>query len=251
MYIILVEDNNALYASQTQRIMQRSKLVDQMIFVVAPTYNGYDMSQFTVVLEYVNGKNQYRTEFLTLKDELYKGYLQYVLPVDTQLTEASGEVKMQLTFSFVDLDESGNSIQRVRKTGSHTINVLPIIAWSDIIPDEALSALDQRIIKLDAQTKALNEMNDILAQTKADDISIEEDKIQLMANGQKIGSIISVASALEDGTPVVDLDSTTGKPVVPEEDKNGCDCGCEDDVIEFDDVPSQPNTDGEKDVIEF
>lgn len=246
MYIILVEDNNALYASQTQRIMQRSKLVDQMIFVVAPTYNGYDMSQFTVVLEYVNGKNQYRTEFLTLKDELYKGYLQYVLPVDTQLTEASGEVKMQLTFSFVDLDESGNSIQRVRKTGSHTINVLPIIAWSDIIPDEALSALDQRIIKLDAQTRALNEMNEILANTKADDLSLEENKLQLLANGKKIGSAVSLNNAFEDGVPVVDIDTIDGKPIEPTPD-----CGCDDDVVEFDDVPPIPNPNGDKDVVEF
>ena len=249
MYTILIEENNTLYASQTQRIMQRSKLVDVLTFLVAPTYGDLDMSQCTAILEYVTAKNKYRTEFLTLDSELYKGYLQYKLPVDTFITEEAGETKLQLTFSFVDLDEQGNSVQRVRKTGSHTINVIPVIAWSDIIPDEALSALDQRIIKLDAQTKALNEMNDILAQTKADDISIEKDKIQLMANGQKIGSIISVASALEDGTPVVDLDSSTGKPVEPEEDNNGCNCG--DDVVEFDDVPPATNPDGEKDVVEF
>lgn len=233
MYTILIEENNTLYASQTQRIMQRSKLTDAMTFLVAPTYNGYDMSLFTVVLEYVNGKNQYRTEFLTLSDELYKGYLQYTLPVDTQLTESAGEVKMQITFSYVDLDEQGNSVQRVRKTTSHTFNVLPIIAWSDIIPDEALSALDQRIIKLDAQTKALNELNETIINTKADDLSIDKDKLQLVANGNKIGSVVvlpqgsSSSSIDEDGIPIVDIggDSSISS--------------------------SRPETDDNKDVVEF
>ena len=191
MYTILIEENNTLYASQTQRIMQRSKLVDTMSFLVAPTYNDLDMSECSVVLEYVTANNKYRTEFLTLSDELYKGYLQYNLPVDTSITEEAGEVKLQVSFIYVDLDEQGNEIQKVRKTGSYTLTIVPIIAWSDIIPDEALSALDQRIIKLDAQTKALNSMNDILAQTKADDISYEENTLQLMANGRKIGTAIS------------------------------------------------------------
>ena len=248
MYVILVEDNNTLYASQTQRIMQRSKCVDTLYWLVSPTYQDYDMSEFTAVLEYVTASNKYKTEFLTLADETYKGYLKYTLPVDTDITAEAGDVKLQLTFSYVGLDEQGNGIQRVRKTGSHTLTVVPIIAWSDIIPDEALSALDQRIIKLDAQTKALNEMSDILAQTKADDIFYENNELQLMANGQKIGSAVTLDNCncnLEDGTPAVDMDDLSGS-------ESGDSTGEDDekDVVEFDDVPATENTE-DKDVVEF
>lgn len=254
MYIILVEDNNTLYATQTQRIMQRSKLVDRLVFITEPTYQDLDLSKCTVLLEYVTASNKYRTEFLVQNPEGYKDYLKYVLPIDTQLTAEAGEVKLQLSFSCVDLDEQGNSIQRVRKTGSHTLTIVPIVAWSDIIPDEALSALDQRIIKLDAQQKALEEMNAMIANTKADDLSYENDQLQLMANGEKIGSAVTIngCELEEDGLPIVDIDSATGKPVVPDTPSGeGCDCGCEDDVVVFDNTSSAPTTDTDKDVVEF
>lgn len=158
MYTIVLEDNNTLYASQTQRIMQRSKLVDTLTILVPPTYEEIDMTMCTAVLEYVTAGNKYHAEFLNLNEELYKGYLQYSLPVDTDLTAEAGDVKLQLTFTYVTLDERGRPVQQVRKTGSHTLTITPILAWSDIIPDEALCALDQRIIKMDAQMKALEEM---------------------------------------------------------------------------------------------
>ena len=159
MYTILVTSNNELVTSVKERIMQRSKLVDNLHFLVDPEYNDLSMEDFTVTLEYILPiSKEYKTETLVLSEELYKDRLEYKLPFDTNLTKEAGKVEMQLTFTCVDMDESGNGIQRVRKTSPTTIEIIPISAWADIIPDSALSALDQRLIKQDAQIKALAEL---------------------------------------------------------------------------------------------
>lgn len=214
MYTILVCEDNSLYGSHKERIMQRSKLVDSMAFIVNPIYKGIDMTNASVVLEYLLPvSKKYETEYLTLSDERYNDcFLQYKLPFDTKITSEHGSVELQLTFAYADLDENGNSIQRVRKTSTTIIEIIPISAWSDIIPDAALSALDQRILKQDAQIKALNELANALDGNVniVDNLvynSIDE-TLQLSANGVGVGSKVSVKDMLDDGSPVVDLNST-------------------------------------------
>ena len=65
MYTILVGESNELVTSVKERIMQRSKLVDNLHFLVEPTYKGIDMSGFTAMLEYITPVGrEYRTEVL-------------------------------------------------------------------------------------------------------------------------------------------------------------------------------------------
>ena len=201
MYTILVNQDNTMTTSVRERIMQRSKLVDSLHFLVDPTYKGLDMSDFTVTMEYILPvSKKYITEILVKSNEPYnskinKEMLEYTLPFDTNLTREPGDIKVQLTFTKVDLDEYENNIQYIRKTSETTIHITPISAWSDIIPDEALNAIDQRIIKTDAQIKALEEFNDITATTKADNIKLDEETndIYLTANGEKIGDSINLS----------------------------------------------------------
>lgn len=216
-YTILVGEDNSLTTTHKERIVQRSKLVDKFWFLVKPTYHGHDMTNSTVLLEYLKPTSKrYKSEILMLSDEKYEDHLKYVLPVDTEFTEESGTLEMQLTFIYVDIDADGKAIQRVRKTApSIKVEIIPVSAWSDIIPDSALSALDQRIIKIDTQIKALDDMNVLMNDTKADNIIYEDDKLQLTANGRKIGDSVNVKSCvgsedgchenLEDGVPVVDF----------------------------------------------
>jgi len=160
MYTILVNASNELVTTVKERIMQRSKLVDDLHFLVEPTYKGINMSDFTVMMEYILPiSREYKTEILVKSDELYKNQLEYKLPFDTCLTKEAGKIELQLTFSRVILDADGNSIQQVRKTSPVVITIVPISAWSDIIADSALTALDQRLIQVDALLNAVNDMN--------------------------------------------------------------------------------------------
>lgn len=229
-YVIIINDDNSMTVTKKRRIVQRSKLVDDLWFLVKPEYNGYNMADFTVLLEYVlPTSHKYRTEILTKNDEMYGEYLKYTLPVDTQVTAEAGDVELQMSFILSGLTDSGKSVQRVRKITGTTIAVTPISAWSDIIPDCALSALDQRIIKMDAQIKALNETSAVMIDSKADNITYDEstNAIQLKAGDRLIGDrvIISSVGLDEDGLPVVDFTNNTEKP--DDEDDNS------NDVIEF------------------
>lgn len=196
MYTILVNDDNTLITSVKERIMQRSKLVDSLHFLVNPVYNEHDMSTFTVVLEYIKPiSREYKTEILTQSEEVYKEKLEYKLPFDTELTKEAGEIEVKLTFSKVDLDAEGNDVQYVRKTSSTTIRIVPIEAWCNIIPDKALDVIDQRIIKTDAQIKALMEANEITRLEKADNIVLDSEnkELYLTAEGNQIGDKVKLS----------------------------------------------------------
>lgn len=226
MYTILVTESNELVTSVKERIMQRSKLVDNLHFLVDPSYKGTDMADFTVTMEYIMPvSREYKTETLVKSDELYKDRIEYVLPFDTCLTKEAGKIEIQLTFTKVTMDEDGNTKQQVRKAGPTTVTIVPISAWSDIIPDSALSALDQRLIMVDAMINAANEMNQQLMDTKADNVVYDEatGELQLTANGQTIGDVVTIQSgdaALEDGLPVVEFTSVSVDDGTEEEDSN-------------------------------
>lgn len=208
-YVILVNEDNTLTASKKERIMQRSKLFNNLWFLAEPTYNGYDMSACTVVMEYILPiSKKYHSDILELSEEGYQEYLKYVVPIDSKLTVETGEVELQLTFIYSDLDENGESIQRVRKTSTAKLNIIPISAWSDIIPDSALGALDQRIIKMDAQIKELLDLGDAYDAAKADNIAYDADKqtLQLLSGENKIGDEVSLnVDGSADGTTAVDF----------------------------------------------
>lgn len=237
MYTIIVCDDNSLYGSHKEKIVQREKLFNKIWFLVAPYYNGYDMSKCTVTMRYLLPiSKEFKTETLVLSEEKYEEYLKYVLPIDTNLSKEWGDIELNLTFTLLDVDEDFNVVQRVRKTTNCTITVTPIPDWDSIIPDSALSALDQRILKQDAQIKALASLADTIDSSKADNLvyNSADETLQLYAKGVGIGDKVSVRDMIDDGIPVVDLDSND-KPDT--EHNNGCGCGCgttdDDDVVEF------------------
>ena len=196
MYTILINDDNTLTTSVRERIMQRSKLVDSLHFLCPQTYKELDMADFTVTLEYILPvSREYKTEELVKSEELYKEMLEYKLPFDTDLTKEAGEIEVKLTFSKVDLDEDGNNIQYVRKISATSITIVPIESWCDIIPDKALDAIDQRIIKTDAQIKALLDANEITRLEKADNLVLDSEnkELYLTAEGEQIGDKVKLS----------------------------------------------------------
>lgn len=193
MYTILVDDSNALITTVKERIIQRSKLVNNLHFLMNPTYKTFDMTKFTAVMEYVTPvSRELHTEFLTQSPELYKGMIEYKLPIDTTITREAGTFELALTFTYVEMDADGNTYQHVRKTTPTGITIVAAPAWCDVIPDSALSALDQRIIGLEALVHALDDESQVLYETKADNIKYDEEGkyIQLTANSIPIGDRI-------------------------------------------------------------
>lgn len=245
-YVFLLNDDNSITASRREVLMQRSKLVDEIWFLVNPIYKSREnnMKLFSVMLEYILPvSKKYHTLELVKDKEGYKEYLKYVVPFDTNLSSEAGDVELQLSFVFVGFDAEGKSVQKVRKTQPAKLHITPISAWSDIIPDEALSALDQRIIMTQKQINELGYYAEIFNENQIDNLIYDEveDTLQLSAKGIGVGDKISVKDMLDDGIPVVDLVSNAGSDSDDNSDtdnNDGCDCGCDNNkkhnnVVEF------------------
>ena len=136
----------------------------------------------------------------------------------------------------MDVDENGNIVQRVRKTTDHILHVTQLPNWDSVVPDAALSALDQRILKQDAQIRALTDLANAIDSNKVDDLVYDDinETLQLSAKGIGVGTKVSVRDMLDDGIPVVDLNSGSGTENPDTEGNDDCDCkhncNCESDV---------------------
>ena len=235
--------------------MQRSSGVDSLVFITDYLYkNTHDMTNAICMLEYVLPcSKKYRSEILELSEERYNDcFLQYRLPFDTKLTSEAGEIELQITFAYTEIDANGKSTQMVRKTSPTTINIIPISAWSDILPDDVLTPIDQRLIMLSSQMKAMDEYLNVLDNNQVDNLvyNDKEETLQLSANGKRVGDKVSVREMLDDGIPVVDLNGSNSDT----DNKYGCDCecDCEDNVVEFGNIiaPEKPIED-DSNVVEF
>lgn len=211
MFTILVADDNQLIVTNRERIMQRSRLVDDLCFLVRPTYKGYNMEDCTVTMLYCLPESRRAvSETLAKSDEMHGEFLQYILPFDTALTSEAGDVKVKLSFILADLDTNGKPIQRVRKTDEVIIPIVSTDAWGAIIPDSMLDALDQRILKQDAQIKELAELGKLINDTKADNIHYDKTnkELQLSSGGKVIGDAVTIDPCEcddVDGVPAVEF----------------------------------------------
>lgn len=193
MYTFLINADNTITASLTERIMQRSKLVDNLHFLADTIYSGVDMTDYTVLLEYkLPVSKSYKTEILKKSTELYKNKLEYKLPFDTNLTSEAGDIEFWLTFSDVEMTAEGETIQHVRKVGPGVVHIIPISNWADVVPDEALSSLDQRLIELIALNKSMYDQLNINLDGKADNIKYQNNILQLTSNGKEIGNAVEI-----------------------------------------------------------
>lgn len=210
MYTILINDDNTLTKSLTERIMHRSHNVNTFRFLMNPTYvarNGetMDMSGFIVTLEYVLPISRtYKTLILSPETELYKDRLQYIVPVTTDFTSEPGELEIKFTMTKVDMLEDGTTVEYVRQTVSTNINILAVEHWSDYIANADLSTLAEVMLTIQAKQEELKALADQLYIDKVADIKldIDNDSVHLIDNnGNKIGVGINTT---ELGDEIVD-----------------------------------------------
>ena len=189
MYIVVMQKDKSLLATVTTTLYQHENLVDKVFFLFPQNYNGLELSDCTAVIKYLDQGNVPHTEALQKSEELYKDHLQYFLPIDSSLTKFAGDVKVRITFSKTDVAENK---QYVLNTGEITISIAPLSDYYAFVPDESLEIVDQLIGKLDAKIAATEAIAEIYDKKKADNLSYEDDKLQLLSNGEKIGNAITI-----------------------------------------------------------
>ena len=207
MYTVLINNDNTVTVTERQRIMQNSKLIDILRIIVPKTYNELDMSQFTARLEYLKPiSHEHNFVELEIEDADYKtNFLLYKIRIDTTLTSEVGDVQFMLTFIDVNMTDDGVVETPVRKIDIFTMPVFPIANWF-VVPDSALSTLDQRIIANQEAIMAMADLQSSIADNNLDDIKLDTDTNTLYgtSGGTKKGTGVK----LEDLGDVI-ADSTS------------------------------------------
>lgn len=186
MYTILMNTDKSLIATNRINIYQRENAVDKIQFLLPQTYEDLNLSEFEVVVKYVDQGNVAHSEILELQEKLYKEKLQYILPVTTKITQFAGDVKIYLSVLNVNLDNDEK--EEVLHTGETIINVKSVDDIFAFAPKESLETIDKKILELQAAIKANTMIAESIDQNKANDLSYENNTLQLLANGKPIGT---------------------------------------------------------------
>lgn len=186
--------DKSLFVGKKVTIYQREKLVDKIRFIIPQMYEEVDLSTCKLILKYKNPIGEPKSEILEKKDELYKNNLQYILPIDTKLTQLSGDIILKLT--FIRVGEDGTE-KNILHTGQTTIHVIAVDDWYQYIPDNSLEIIDNLIIKNEKQIQELKKISTEYAKSKADGLAYENGILQLLANGEKIGNSVLISIATD------------------------------------------------------
>lgn len=213
MYTILMSQDKSLRCTHRETIYQREKLVDKLKIIVPETIGETNMNELNIILlKYTDQGNVAHSEMLVADETPYKeGYLSFTFPVDTNITRFAGDITISLSFLYAAL---GPDSDEVMHSGETTITVNPL---RDIfVTDDSLQSLDKRMLELQKGIDAVNTIAEDLSASKADDISYEDNTLQLLSNGKKIGTshVLDQQSEFD----VVDFDESSN-PDNPDSDE--------------------------------
>lgn len=186
MYIKMNDDKSLVVTIPTT-IYRGENNADLITFLVPAEYEGKNVADCAMLMRYINPDNVGKSEALSYKPEMYKGYLQYSTVANTKITSLDGDITVWLTA----LD---NNDAVVLKTGEALVTINPSKDIADYMSQEDMDQLD----RLEAQVEELMKQ-------KADNIVFheEDNTIQLVAQGVEIGDRIAIAVDSEDNSVCV------------------------------------------------
>lgn len=220
--------DKSLTASVKTTLYQREKLVDKIQFLLPQKYEDLNINDCIILLKYVDRGNVAHAEKLNIDEELYKEHVRCVLPIDTNLTQFAGDIKIHL--SFLNLNLENGIHEEVLHSGESTITISPISDIYQFVADESLEIIDRAMLEIEARLKAHELIADTYNKEKADNIIRSEDgdniTLQLTSNGIPIGNKVSAENLNDNGVPITILSSSTL-------DDNNTDEKGNTDVVEF------------------
>lgn len=185
MYVIIMDEEKQLTPTIRQTIYRGENMMDDIKFLLPLKYKKFDLSEFTVTLQYIQNQKIVYEEILTLDNPpLRMDRLSYSLQFNSIFTQKEGEIEIQLRVTKIDIEAA---IQYILKTSSCYVEILPSTYY------ETGDGLEENVnSKLEEIDSKLEIMNSVLA-TKADNITLDSDsgEIVLSSSGAKVGNSIS------------------------------------------------------------
>lgn len=221
MYTILINEDHSFLHTVRKRIMCRSNMIDNIRFLVSPTYGNLDMTQVNAVLEYVTPISRtYGTIVLKPSENLYHNKVEYIVPVDLRFTYEVGELELTINFSY--LSKEGETFrEQVRRVGSTSITIHNDVRWSDYIASSNLDNIAQIMMTNQSILEQQKVYAEMIAYERADSIVKDEEtnEIYLTSQGREIGARIKDADSCADGEGIPAVDFSDISDDVPD-DKN-------------------------------
>ena len=130
MYTVLMDSNKSLITPKKITVYQGENSMDVLKFIIPKKYNGQDITDYNVRMDYNLPGNIGRKELLEKKDEYYNDdYMCYTLPLNTHITKYAGDVKLSLYIYKISLFEN-------RKYQLHTGSLYITIKPTDIVYED-------------------------------------------------------------------------------------------------------------------
>ena len=250
-YVILFKSTKELVATKRIRIYQREKLADRFEILIPYDLEEFnrqsdeypDMSQFTCILQYIGVDGTIHAETLQRKKvdgeivdyEDKDGnvtHMIYELPIDTSLTQLSGDLKLKLNLQCIDYEGSTSSEsddesapepepkQYVINSDDIIVTVLPVADYYSVVPDQSLSYINQKIAELESKQKELEATAEVYDRDKADNIELHIDKyskcLMLTSHGKQVGDVIDLNDL---GDAITDWQESGLIKVITDEDE--------------------------------
>lgn len=140
MYTILMDCNKSLITPKRIILYQGESLMDSLKFLIPKDYNGTDLSDFEVKMQYMIPGNVGCNESLVKSDEEYnETHLCYYLPIDSKITQYAGDITLSLIIYKYD------SLQKKKfqlHTGKITLSVKPTEAFYQFADGDDSSGFD-------------------------------------------------------------------------------------------------------------
>lgn len=184
MYIIVMDDEKQLTPTIKQPIYRGENLVNEIKFLLPLTYKEFDLSEFTVTLQYIHrGLIVCEEDLIMDNPSLRADRLSYSLKLDSVFTKREGRIEVQLRITKVNIETAE---QYILKTSSCFVDILPAKRYYTTQDEES-----ELSTKLEEMNSKIEILNTILA-TKADDIVLdsENEELYLSSSGYKIGNAI-------------------------------------------------------------
>ena len=246
MHTLLIQKDNTIVTTQSERIIQRSKGANTIRILVENQYGNQNMNECVAMMFYrlpISG--EWKSKELVPSAELWKDkFVDYQFSAETWLTTEHGDVKIEIKFYDVSMGGGINVNQYVRKAIDGVIHISASEDWASGIADPLMDTVDQRIMQLLMIQERQSEMFEEMQYDSAASLGITNGKIHLVDNeGEAKGNSIDVVLPRTQ-----DTDGRAGDGVIElnemihDENDPDCDCGCDhNNFEELDNFVAQPD----------
>lgn len=149
MYVIKMNSDKSLMTTIRSTIYCGENNADTIKFLIPVNYEGANVADCDVSVEYVTPKGEIKTEVLELEPETYKNYYQYHLKVDSEFTAYPGNVKLSLEFrsKSIDFNFITGSIY-VKIYSQYDENIPQDVAYEC---EAKVNALSEEVVKMESK----------------------------------------------------------------------------------------------------